>query len=157
MTRHVIDITGLALAAAGFALTAAGVVVQMVAARRKRGLPQAARVLFCTGAFLVAVSVAGLGSWLGPLPLIVAVSYGLSWRCERQMERAPAPEGVRLILVDGTRVPCGVLRDRDLDRDGLAAWAIVPLEDWHEAPVGVEADMVPARTTMVLRITAGRP
>jgi hypothetical protein len=71
-----------------------------------------------------------------------------------------APEGVRLVLNDGTVIRCGVLRDPDADHDGLTAWAAVPMEPVTAKGVllnggYLQVDVLPARTVLDFRMTAG--
>jgi hypothetical protein len=64
------------------------------------------------------------------------------------------PVGLRLVLDDGRVIPCDVLRDPDLDRDGCAAWVVVPRDpDLIVTMRGaLEADVIPARTSLHFRL-----
>jgi hypothetical protein len=61
-----------------------------------------------------------------------------------------APENVR-IVIDGREYPCDMLRDPDLDRDGLAAWVAVPREPLPPAgrDMTLRAGMLPGNTMLV--------
>jgi hypothetical protein len=63
------------------------------------------------------------------------------------------PEGVRVVIA-GRAIPCDMLRDPDLDHDGIAFWVAVPREPVIIAAGSdcqVLADMLPARTALVVR------
>ena len=72
----------------------------------------------------------------------------MPWRRKNELP----PEGVRLVLADGARVPCGVLRDPGQDKDGCAMWVAVPIEEPAGRPVGVEADVIPGRAMLSVRV-----
>lgn len=63
------------------------------------------------------------------------------------------PRGVRLVLPDGTEVPCDVLREPDEDRDGCTAWIAVPQVPGVLLEHGchLRADVLPAKTALIVR------
>lgn len=61
------------------------------------------------------------------------------------------PQGVRLRLLDGTAIECDLVCDPESSRDGMVQWFAVPRETLLSAPpAGIECDLLPARTSLVL-------
>lgn len=71
---------------------------------------------------------------------------------------AAEPRGVRLVLADGTIVPCVLLRCEELDHDGLTGWVGTPLVTLESPVVLLRADIMPARTELRIAVQEpGRP
>lgn len=99
-------------------------------------------------------SPAGLAAGL---PFVVCGAYiGVCAARQFRLRRAAPPQGVRLHLVDGTVVECGVLRDAEQDHRGLAMWTVVPLEELTALPAGMEVGMMPPHTVVSLRVQVPR-
>jgi hypothetical protein len=61
-----------------------------------------------------------------------------------------APEGVRIVLADGSEIPCDVLRDPEQDHDGMAVWVVVPQQSWTPQDGDLlKMAVLPAHTSLV--------
>lgn len=73
------------------------------------------------------------------------------------MRSTAGPEGVRLHLDDGTRVPCRC-RFIGYDEEGLAVWVAEPIEARPFLKVGViklEVDVMPGESALILGALPG--
>lgn len=68
------------------------------------------------------------------------------------MRDTAGPEGVRLLMSDGTRVPCRC-RFIGRDKDGLDVWVAEPVEPRaFEGPIKVEVDVMPGESALIFDI-----
>ena len=79
----------------------------------------------------------------------------MTWRLLKR--KITAPEGVRLRHSDGSSIRCDVLRDEDLDRNGVRAWVAVPSRQLPPLANGeayyLDIDTLPAKSSVFLQFT----